>query len=33
MKQNIIELKGISKTFEDNLVLDNINLSIKENEF
>lgn len=33
MKQNIIELKGISKTFDDNLVLDNINLCIKENEF
>lgn len=33
MKQNIIELKGISKAFDDNLVLDNINLSIKENEF
>jgi len=33
LKQNIIELKGISKAFDDNLVLDNINLSIKENEF
>ena len=33
MKQNIIELKGISKTYDDNCVLDNLNLSIKENEF
>jgi len=33
LKQNIIELKGISKTYDDNCVLDNLNLSIKENEF
>ena len=33
MKQNIIELKNISKTYDDNCVLDNLNLSIKENEF
>ena len=30
---NIIEIKGISKTFEDNKVLDNITLEIKKNEF
>ncbi|WP_346877266.1 MULTISPECIES: spermidine/putrescine ABC transporter ATP-binding protein [unclassified Clostridium] len=30
---NIIEIKGISKTFEDNKVLDNITLGIKKNEF
>ena len=33
MEQNIIDLKGISKTYDDNCVLDNLNLSIKENEF
>jgi spermidine/putrescine transport system ATP-binding protein len=33
MEPNIIELKEVSKSFENNLVLDNINLSIKENEF
>lgn len=33
MEQNIIELKGISKTYDDNCVLDNLNLRIKENEF
>jgi len=33
LEQNIIELKGISKTYGDNCVLDNLNLSIKENEF
>lgn len=30
---NIIEIKGISKTFEDNKVLDSITLGIKKNEF
>lgn len=30
---NIIKIKGISKTFEDNKVLDNITLGIKKNEF
>ncbi|MFA5528919.1 MAG: ABC transporter ATP-binding protein [Peptostreptococcales bacterium] len=30
---NIIVLKNIYKTFDDNLVLDNINISIKEGEF
>lgn len=30
---NIIEIKGISKTFEDNKVLDDITLGIKKNEF
>nr|WP_291649963.1 spermidine/putrescine ABC transporter ATP-binding protein [Clostridium sp.] len=33
MKQNIIEIKGISKTFKDNCVLDNLSLNIKKNEF
>ena len=33
MDKNIIELKGISKTFENNCVLDNLNVSIKKNEF
>ncbi|HBL05435.1 MAG TPA: spermidine/putrescine ABC transporter ATP-binding protein [Clostridium sp.] len=33
MGDNIIEIKGISKTFEDNKVLDNITLGIKKNEF
>lgn len=30
---NIIELKNISKVYGDNIVLDNISLSIKQNEF
>lgn len=33
LNQNIIEIKGISKTFENNKVLDNFSLSIKRNEF
>ncbi|MBE6054078.1 MAG: ABC transporter ATP-binding protein [Clostridium sartagoforme] len=33
MEQNIIEIKGVSKTFEDNCVLDNLSLNIKKNEF
>lgn len=33
MEQNIIEIKGISKTYEDNSVLDNLSLNIKKNEF
>ena len=33
MKQNIIEIKGVSKTFKDNCVLDNLSLNIKKNEF
>ncbi|MCR2013820.1 ATP-binding cassette domain-containing protein, partial [Bacillus cereus] len=33
MKQNIIEMKGVSKTFENNCVLDNLSLNIKKNEF
>lgn len=33
MEQNIIEIKKISKTFEDNCVLDNLSLNIKKNEF
>ena len=33
MNKNIIELKGISKTFQENCVLDNLNVSIKKNEF
>ncbi|VYU46997.1 polyamine ABC transporter ATP-binding protein [Clostridium tertium] len=33
MEQNIIEIKGISKTFEDNCVLDDLSLKIRKNEF
>ena len=33
MNQNIIEIKGVSKTYEDNTVLDNLTLNIKKNEF
>lgn len=33
MNENIIELKGISKKYEDNTVLNNLNLTIKKNEF
>jgi len=33
LEQNIIEIKGISKTFEDNCVLDNLSLKIRKNEF
>lgn len=33
LTENIIEIKNISKTFEENLVLDNISLDIKKNEF
>lgn len=33
MSKNIIDLMNISKSYDDNLVLNNINLSIKKNEF
>lgn len=33
MIENIIELKNISKSYDDNTVLDNFNLDIKKNEF
>lgn len=33
MVENIIELKNISKSYEENRVLDNFNLDIKKNEF
>ena len=33
MEQNIIEIKGVSKTYQDNCVLDNLSLKIKKNEF
>ena len=33
MNNKLIELKNISKTFNDNTVLDNFNLTINENEF
>lgn len=33
MSENIIELKNIKKSYNDNTVLNNINLSIKRNEF
>jgi spermidine/putrescine transport system ATP-binding protein len=31
--ENIVELKNISKAYEDNIVLDNFNLEIRKNEF
>ncbi|WP_304340304.1 spermidine/putrescine ABC transporter ATP-binding protein [Metaclostridioides mangenotii] len=31
--KNIVELKNISKAYEDNIVLDNFNLEIRKNEF
>ena len=31
--ENIIELKNITKQYEDLVVLDNLNLDIKKNEF
>lgn len=33
MSENIIELIGINKKYEDNIVLDNLTLKIKKNEF
>ena len=33
MSKNIIELKNISKQYEDNTVLDNLSLNIRKNEF
>ena len=33
LKQNIIELKGICKSYGTNTILDNLNLNIKKNEF
>lgn len=33
MSENIIEIKGVSKYFHNNLVLNNINLQIKNGEF
>ena len=33
MNQNIIELKNITKAYGDNVVLDNLSLNIKKNEF
>ena len=33
MSDNILEIKGINKKYEDNVVLDNLNLNIKKNEF
>ena len=33
MIENIIELKILSKTYDDNNVLDNLSLNIKKNEF
>ena len=33
MSQNIIELKNITKAYGDNVVLDNLSLNIKKNEF
>ena len=33
LKENIIELKNINKKYDDNIVLNNLSLSIKKNEF
>ena len=33
MNKVLIDLKNISKTFDDQLVLDDLNLYIRENEF
>ena len=33
MSENIIELKNISKQYDDNTVLDNLSLNIRKNEF
>lgn len=33
MKNNLVELKHISKSFEDTMVLDDLCLEVKENEF
>ena len=33
MQENIIELKGISKAYGNNTILDNLSLNIKKNEF
>ena len=33
LSENIIELKNISKQYEDNTVLDNLSLNIRKNEF
>lgn len=33
MNENIIEVKGVSKHFHNHLVLDDINLQIKNGEF
>ena len=33
MKENIIELKNINKKYDNNIVLNNLSLSIKKNEF
>ena len=33
MVKNIIELKNLSKVYDEEIVVDSINLTIKENEF
>ena len=33
MLENIIELRNLSKRYDDNQVLDNLSLDIKKNEF
>ena len=33
MARKILELKGVRKVYDDNVILDNFNLSINENEF
>ena len=33
MNEPIIELKDVSKSYDDNLVIDHVNLTIKKGEF
>ena len=33
MARKILELRGIKKAYGDNVILDNLNLSVNENEF
>ena len=33
MEKTLIDLKGITKTFDGELILDDLNLSIRENSF
>ena len=33
MQENVFELRNITKAYDDNIVLDNLNLNVKKNEF